>query len=110
MGIDHLRFDPTKREKDDFISPDAHKLVEKEAKHKQNIAWAKKGSAHTGSFLGKPLRNDPRGGNRSGGGGRGKGNKGYVGGRGSGKTVTKKPKGGGKGKGKDTPPAPTSGG
>ena len=99
MGIDHLRFDPTKREKDDFISPDTYKLVEKEAKHKQNIAWAKKGSAQTGSFLGKPLRNDPRGGNRSGGGGRG-----------SGKSAAKKPKGGGKGKGKDTPPAPTSGG
>ena len=110
MGIDHLRYDPTKREKDDFISPDTYQLVEKEAKHKQNIAWAKKGVSQQGSFLGKPLRNDSRSGNKSGGGGRGKGNKSSGGGRGSGKSAAKKPKGGGKGKGKDTPPAPTSGG
>ena len=117
MGIDHLRFDPTKREKDDFISADTYKLVEAEAKHKQDLSWAKKGAAQTGSFLGKPFRNDSRSGNKTPGGGYGRGGgkstnyKPGGGGRGSGKPAAKKPKGGGKGKGKDKPsPGGSSGG
>lgn len=115
MGIDHLRFDPTKKQKDDFISDDTYKLVEAEAKHKQDLSWAKKGPAQTGAFLGKPFRNDSRGGNYSSGGGKGRGGRGKQtggGGRGagSGKPAYKKPKGGGKGKGKDKPSAGGSSG
>ena len=43
MGINHLRVDPFKKETDDFISDDTYKLVEKEAKAKQNLTWAKQG-------------------------------------------------------------------
>ena len=105
MGIDHLRFDPTKKTSDDFISEDTYKLVEAEAKHKQNMAVAKKGNQHVGNFLGKPPRNDSRGGKGNGrGGGRGRGNqKPYQKHAGTPKPAStpaaKKPKGKGGGKG-----------
>jgi hypothetical protein len=37
MGISHLRVNPLKKVKDDFISNDTCKLVETEAKQKQNL-------------------------------------------------------------------------
>ena len=40
MGIDHLRVDPVKKRADDFICDETYKLVEAEAKKKQNLAWA----------------------------------------------------------------------
>ena len=40
MGVSHLRVDPLKRETDDFISADTHKLIENEAKEKKNLLWA----------------------------------------------------------------------
>jgi len=97
MGIDHLRVDPRKRATDDFLTPDTAKIVEAEAKVKQNLSWAKKG-IFPGSQIGhpnprtrfssNPRQNSSGGGNTSGKGrGRGRGR----GGRGRGK--------GGKGKG-----------
>ena len=105
MGIDHLRFDPTKKVRDDFISEDTYELVASEAKHKYNMAAAKKGPQSVGNFLGKPPRKDSRGGRGRGrGGGRGRGNQKQ--GSSSAPTPKKattpapKAKGGGKGKGK----------
>ena len=58
MGVAHLRQDPFKRKKEDFISPDTYKLIEEAAKRKQNLTWAqsalKKGVA-VGSNLGTGL-------------------------------------------------------
>ena len=58
MGINHLRVDPFKKETDDFISDDTYKLVEKEAKAKQNLTWAKQGhfpgSKAGDRFFGQP--------------------------------------------------------
>ena len=83
MGIKHLRVDPLKKGEDDFISDDTYKLVEAEAKKKQNLTWAKQGdfpgSKAGSSFFGKPPQKYPGGGKKpfqkSGGskGGRGRG-------------------------------------
>ena len=58
MGVAHLRQDPFKKKKEDFISPDTYKLIEEAAKRKQNLTWAqsalKKGVA-VGSQLGTGL-------------------------------------------------------
>ena len=104
MGIDHLRFDPSKKTSDDFISDDTYKLVKAEAEHKQNMAAAKKGNQSVGNFLGGPPRKDSRGGKANGRGrGRGRGTQK----QGSSSAPPKKAttpkstdKGGGKGKGK----------
>ena len=76
MGIDHLRVDPTKRDKDDFVSDDTYKLVELEAKKKQNLVWAKAGTfadMQAGRFFGRPPSQNPGGGKRKRGNGRGGG-------------------------------------
>ncbi len=57
MGIDHLRVDSFKRKTEDFISPETYKLVEQEAKQKQDLAWAKQGHfprSRADHFLGRP--------------------------------------------------------
>ena len=40
MGVGHLRRDPFKKEKEDFIAPDTYKLIEEAAVKKQNLQWA----------------------------------------------------------------------
>jgi hypothetical protein len=106
MGISHLRVDPLKKVKDDFISADTYKLVEKEAKEKQNLTWAKQGhfdGSRAGSqrFSGKPFSKSsgngykskggqggyaPRSKGSKGGGGKGRGRGGRGRGRGRGKS------------------------
>ena len=81
MGIGHLRVDPTKRDKDDFVSDDTYKLVELEAKKKQNLVWAKAGTfadMQAGRFFGKPPSQNPGGGKRKRGNGRGGGTGGSI--------------------------------
>lgn len=100
MGIAHLRVDPTKREKDDFISDDTYKLVETAAKNKQNLVWAKAGTfpdMQAGRFFGQPPPQGLGGGKRKRGKGhgRGYGDNPYNG------TKRSKPKGKGKGKSMD---------
>ena len=99
MGIAHLRVDPAKREKGDFISDDTYKLVELAAKKKQNLVWAKAGtfpSMQAGRFFGQPPSTIPGGGKRKRGKGRGRdyGDTPYK------STKRSKPNGKGKGKGK----------
>ena len=105
MGISHLRVDPGKRDKDDFISEDTYKLVERAAKNKQNLAWAKSGTfpgMQAGRFFGQP---PPQGlgggGRRKRGGGRGRGASQYTSDT---PPPAKRPRSGkgGKGKGKTT--------
>jgi hypothetical protein len=98
MGIDHLRVGLFKRKTEDFISPETYKLVEQEAKQKQDLTWAKQAGSRAGHVLGRPppkssgsgtKRDHPKGGGRGnrangtfktagrghgGGKGRGKGN------------------------------------
>ena len=99
MGVSHLRVDPLKRETDDFISADTHKLIENEAKEKQNLLWAKQGhfpGSNAGRFFDKPSSKSSGGGgkHKSSGGGRGNyGNRPKKGKDGSGK-------GGGRGRGR----------
>ena len=95
MGINHLRVDPFKKETDDFISADTYKLVEKEAKERQNLTWAKQGhfaGSRAGHFFGQPTQKSPgpaRTARRKGGGqgsrGRGSRGRGGNGGRGRGR-------------------------
>ena len=99
MGISHLRVDPAKREKGDFISDDTYKLMELAAKKKQNLVWAKAGtfpSMQAGRFFGQPPSTVPGGGKRKRGKGRGRG----YGDTPYKSTKRSKPNGKGKGKGK----------
>ena len=96
MGISHLRVDPLKKKKDDFISADTYKLVEAEAKQKQNLTWAKQGhfdGSRAGQrFSGKPFSKSSGNGGKSnyGKGGKSKGGgKGKGRGRGKGKGARK---------------------
>ena len=69
VGISHLRVNPLKKAKDDFISPDTYKLVETEAKQKQNLTWAKQGhfnGSRAGQrFSGKPFSKSSGNGGKS---------------------------------------------
>ena len=99
MGIDHLRVDPFKRKTEDFISPETYKLVEQEAKQKQDLTWAKQGhfpGSRAGHFLGRPPPKSSGGGaKRAHPKGGGRGNRA----NGSFKTAGRG-RGGGKGRGK----------
>jgi hypothetical protein len=99
MGIAHLRVDPHKKESDDFVSHDTHKLVEEEARKKQNLTWAKQGDfpgSKAGNFSRYAPSKSSGGGSKSSGGGRG--GRGNGGGRGRGRGG--RDKGGKSGKGK----------
>ena len=95
MGTNHLRVDPFKKETDDFISADTYRLVEQEAKERQNLTWAKQGhfaGSRAGHFFGQPQQKSPgsaRTARRNGGGqnsrGRGSRGRGGNGGRGRGR-------------------------
>ena len=98
MGIRHLRVDPFKRETDDFISSDTYKLVEKEAKEKQNLTWARQGH-FDGSRAGNRFSGQPS--SKSSGGGYTKTNYGQRG-----KGDHHKPKGKGGGSPKHIAPRP----
>ena len=43
MGVAHLRQDPLKKRKEDFIAPDTYRLIEEAAVKKQNLQWAQEG-------------------------------------------------------------------
>jgi hypothetical protein len=96
LGVSHLHQDPTKRPKEDFISPKTLTLIEDAAKMREDLTWAmeaRKVATGDGSSLfgGRP-RKTPGGGQRypnSGGRGQGRGTGGQ---HGTGKV---------KGKGKD---------
>jgi hypothetical protein len=91
MGMSRLRVNPLKKAKDDFIPADTRKLVETEAKQKQNLTWAKQGhfeGPRVGRFPGKPFPKS------SGSGGRSKL------GQGGSFNKSKSPKGSGKSKGR----------
>ena len=94
MGIDHLRVDPVKKRADDFISDETYKLVEAEAKKKQNLAWAQQGhfpGSRAGDFSRRPPSKSAGGGGRSssrggnGNGGRSSNHSGRGRGRGRGR-------------------------
>jgi hypothetical protein len=43
MGVGHLRQDPFKKKKEDFIAPDTYEMMEQAAVKKQNLQWAQEG-------------------------------------------------------------------
>ena len=94
MGVAHLRQDPLKKKKEDFIAPDTYRLIEEAAVKKQNLQWAQEalkkgiavGSKHgatprAGLSHGRPSSKTSGGGRRNatfegytkGGGGKGSG-------------------------------------
>jgi hypothetical protein len=78
LGISHLYQDPTKRPKEDFISPKTLTLIEDAAKMREDLTWAmeaRKVAVGDGSSLfGSRPRKTPGGGQRyPNGGGRGQG-------------------------------------
>ena len=98
LGVSHLHQDPTKRPKEDFISPKTLTLIEDAAKMREDLTWAmeaRKVATGDGSSLfgGRP-RKTPGGGQRypnSGGRGQGRGTGGQHGtGKGKGKGKDKK--------------------
>ena len=109
LGIDHLRVDDTKKPLDDFISADTYKLVEKAAKTKQDLSWAKKGifpGSQIGHFSRRPFpQSSGNGGNDTGrnrnGRGRGRGGRGRGRGGGRGKGTGRQSQGGGRGHASD---------
>ena len=85
LGVAHLRQDPFKREKEDFIDPKTYTLIEDAATKKENLAWAldsrskivgKGGSLYgnrsqnsSGGGKNKPFSRYAKGGRGRGGGG-----------------------------------------
>ena len=111
LGVAHLRQDPFKREKEDFIDPKTYSLIEEAATKKENLAWAldaRSKITSKNSLHGGRSHNSSGGGKKAfskyqGGRGRGKGDrakKPYTPKDGSSSVTPAKPKGGGKGKGK----------
>jgi uncharacterized membrane protein YgcG len=107
LGVAHLRQDPFKREKEDFIDPKTYSLIEEAATKKENLAWALDSRS---KIITKNSLHGGRSHNSSGGGknafsryqgGRGRG-KGGSSGSSTPKPSNPKPKGDGKGKGKKT--------
>ena len=91
LGVAHLQQDPTKRPKEDFISPKTLTLIEDAAKMREDLTWsmeARKVATSESSLFGGRPRKSPGGGQRNSvaherGQGRGTGN--HTPGKGKGK-------------------------
>jgi hypothetical protein len=92
LGVAHLHQDPTKRPKEDFISPKTLTLIEDVAKMREDLTWTmeaqKTATGDNSSLFGGRPRKSPGGGQRNPGAhgrgqGRGAGN--YTRGKGKGK-------------------------
>jgi hypothetical protein len=92
LGVAHLQQDPTKRPKEDFISPKSRTLIEDAAKIREDLTWAmearKVATSENSLFGGRP-RKPPGGGQRNSvahGRAQGRGTGHHTPGKGKGKT------------------------
>ena len=92
LGVAHLQQDPTKRPREDFISPKTLTLIEDAAKMREDLTWAmeaRKTAAGDGSSLfGRRPHKSPGGGQRNptaNGRGQGRGTGNHSAGKGKGK-------------------------
>ena len=90
-GVDHLRVDTRKPKTEDFVSSETYKLIEAEAKKKQNLAWAQQGfypgsrNANAHVFGRPPPKSSGGGGKQTSKQGRGRSQSGRGKGRGRGR-------------------------
>jgi hypothetical protein len=92
LGVAHLQQDPTKRPKEDFISPKTLTLIEDAAKMREDLTWAmearKVATSENSSLFGGRPRKSPGGGQRNPsahGRGQGRGTGNHTSGKGKGK-------------------------
>jgi hypothetical protein len=93
LGVAHLQQDPTKRPKEDFISPKTLTLIEDAAKMREDLTWAmearKVATSENSSLFGGRPRKSPGGGQcnpSAHGRGQGRGTGNHTSGKGKGKT------------------------
>jgi hypothetical protein len=92
LGVSHLQQDPTKRPREDFISPKTLTLIEDAAKMREDLTWAmearKTATGDGSSLFGRRPHKSPGGGQRNP----------TANGRGQGRGTGNNPSGKGKGK------------